>query len=278
MKRILITGGLGFIGQHLANELAPNNWVSIIDSKKTKSVQDSFIEDYKPDVIYHLAATARLGVSLEHPSFTLQNNMTSTLHVLDYCKRNPNVKLIVVSSSSAKHAQLTRNPYALSKAIGEQLVDTYRNLYQVQAVSVRLFNVYGPGEMDGGKYTTLLKQCKKGLKSGEGFYIEGDGSIIRDYTHVEDVVQGLIAVEKDMDRRPAWPLYELGSGEASVTVKHIVEEFQKGTTLPIEWRSPRVGDPQYTNADRVLAPTGWQPKHDVLTYIKDWKDRGCPDD
>lgn len=276
--KILITGGLGFIGMHLAENLAVDNWVVVCDKKQGKSIQEYDIDAFKPDIIYHLAATARVGVSLKDPAGVIQNNISGLLKVLEYCRQHPATKLIFASSSSVKFAKLDKNPYALSKAMGEQLVDMYRNLYDVRAVSVRFFNVYGPREADYGMNTTLVKQCKKNLLAKQPFYIEGDGEIIRDFTHVDDVVDGLIAVCNDMDERQALNLFELGSGIASITVRQVVEEFQKGTTLPIEWRASRIGDPPYTNANIYLSPKGWSPKIDILTYIQNWKADGCPDD
>ncbi len=171
---VLVTGGLGFIGQHLCNKLKKDHNVSFIDYKVTNSVQDSNIEKYNPSIIFHLAATARVGVSLEDPAGVIDNNISSLLKVLEYCRSNPHVKLIFASSSSAKFANLKRNPYALSKAMGEQLIELYRETYSVKATSVRFFNVYGPGEADYGSNTTLVKQCKKQILAGKPLYIDGE--------------------------------------------------------------------------------------------------------
>lgn len=279
---ILVTGGCGFIGSHLVTRLNKENYnVRIADKCLKYGLPVQEMTDAELDgnaVIYHLAATARLGVSLADPAGVIDNNIRSTLRLLEYCRKNPHVKLIVVSSSSAKFANLKINPYALSKAMCEQMVDLYRQLYKVKAISVRLFNVYGPGEADYGKNTTLIKQCKKGYLSGVGFYIDGDGSIIRDFTHVDDVCTGLITLKKDMEIKPSWSLYEIGSGNATITVKQIVEEFQKGTNLPITHTPPRIGDPRYTCAETAYIPTGWVQTINVLDYIRQWKNEGCPDD
>lgn len=279
---ILVTGGCGFIGSHLVNRLNKEQYNVRIADKRLKygvPVQEMSDADLAGNsIIYHLAATARLGVSLNDPAGVIDNNVKSTLRLLEYCRKNPDTKLIVVSSSSAKFANLKRNPYALSKAMGEQMVDMYRELYDVKAISVRLFNVYGPREADYGKNTTLIKQCKKGYLSGKGFYIDGDGSTIRDFTHVDDVCTGLITLKKDLENKPGWNLYEIGSGEATITVKQIVEEFQKGTTLPIVYGPPRIGDPPMTRAEPSYTPSGWVQTINVLDYIREWKDQGCPDD
>jgi nucleoside-diphosphate-sugar epimerase len=278
--RILVTGGRGFIGTRLVNHLSEiTEDVFIIDKVDGQLVQDTDLGQFgELDFIFHLAATPRLGISLVDPAGSIENNITSLTKVLEYCRKNPTTKLIFISSSSAKFANLARNPYALSKAMGEQLVDLYRDTYKVHACSVRLFNVYGPGEAFAYSYTTLVKQCKIGLTTCRGFFIEGDGSIIRDYTHVDDVCEGLVQVMDHMALRPGWNLYELGSGEASVTVKEIVEEFQRDTSLDIEYRAARPGDPPYTCANQFLRPSGWEPKIKVLDYIREWKANGYPSD
>lgn len=272
---ILVTGGSGFIGTHLIKQLEENGHKVTNISSDVQLADDSDFGN--PQVIYHLGAFPRVGFSLENPEKVLSNNHLSTLRVLEYCRFHPSTRLINVSSSSVKFANLRENPYALSKKMGEDLVNLYIDTFGVIASNVRLFNVYGPGEADYAQHTTLLKACKKRVISGQALRVNGDGSIKRDYTHVFDVVNGLIAVDRALYHADALRLYELGPNNP-ISVMEIAEAFQAGTNLKIQVFPQRAGDPPYTVADSNLRPTGWYPVFDVLDYIQDWKAAGCPND
>ena len=277
--KVLVTGASGFIGAHLVSRLNRLHHSVRTCDRRTRTaipVQELTDDDINGvDVVVHLAATARLGISLKEPEAVIENNVTAVLRLLEHCRIHPATKLIYISSSSVKFADLKKNPYALSKAMGEQLVELYRETYQVNATSVRLFNVYGPGEADYGPNTTLIKQCKKALLDNKNLYIDGDGTVVRDFTHVDDVIDGIIAIFYDLHCLKS--VYELGSGSMTVSVKDIVTEFQKGTNLSIEYRPARIGDPPSTCADIKLCPGNWKPKINILDHIRDWKNKGYAD-
>lgn len=303
MKRILITGGQGFIGRNLAMYLATSNLYDITsvdfkpadvldvlrwrninkdvrvfmkeldDAHQLKNLYDE-LEPY--DLIIHLAAIPRVGVSLAYPEATLRNNVDSLIDVLGYCRAHPSTKLLFVSSSSATWADSRFNPYALSKKIGEQLVDTYRATYGIKCATVRLFNVYGAGESEFAEYTTLVRTCKKALWTKRPVFIHGDGNQVRDFTHIDDVVDGLAAIIGEMGNGTARDLYELGSGDASVSVVQVVDAFMKGEPNQIVNVPGRPHEVQMTKADITLWPKFWYPKIKILEYIKKWKEEGCP--
>jgi UDP-glucose 4-epimerase len=270
--KILVTGGKGFIGTHLVEALEKlGETVIVSDPVIGRPIQE--FNDYELrdiDIIFHLGAISRIGVSYEQPAKVMENNFSSTLRVAEHCRKNSNTKLIFASSSSVKFADLTRNPYALSKKIGEDLLTMYCNSFGIKASSVRFFNVYGPGEADYGSNTTLVKACSKAILSGKNPQVNGDGSAIRDYTHVADVVSGLLKIYKETELKP---LYELGFGEATVSVKEVVEEFIKGTNLNINWKPARKGDFPVNCSDISLRPEGWVPTIKILDYIKLWKEQ-----
>lgn len=272
---ILVTGGDGFIGSHLIKQLEENGHQVTNISSDIQLLDDSAFGN--PQVIYHLGAFPRVGYSIDNPEKVLSNNYLATLRVLEYCRFHPSTRLINVSSSSVKFANLLHNPYALSKKFGEDLTDLYRVTYGIKATNVRLFNVYGPGEAEYGKFTTLVKACKKRVITGSNLKITGDGSIARDFTHVADVVNGLVAVDRLLQQGVAIALYELGAGKPT-SVAEVVEEFQRGTNLKIDYDMPRPNDPEQTRADPYRRPHGWFPVFDVLDYIQDWKAAGCPND
>lgn len=267
---ITVTGGKGFIGTYLSSALKQlGHAVCIID--RPDDVDQMADQQFRnPKIIFHLAATARVGVSLERPDFVLRNNFNGIHRVLEYCRNNPDTMLIFVSSSSVRFADLTKNPYALSKKIGEDMLNMYVETYGIKAVTVRLFNVFGAGEADMGPHTTVVKRFKKAYDAGEGLIINGDGSMARDFTHVEDAVRGLIGVASDMQRNINYELYELGSGSPT-TILDIAHAFVEGTELPITFGPERAGDALRTIADSDLVPFGWEPKIHVLDHIREWK-------
>jgi UDP-glucose 4-epimerase len=275
--KILVTGGFGFIGRHLVEILKSNGFdVTPFGDTKTNLIQvtpGSFFSNF--DVIFHLAAIPRVGVSLEHPGLVLQNNQSSTLSLLEHCRLNPKTLLINASSSSVVYADLDKNPYALSKKVCEDMVNTYVSCFGIKAASVRFFNVYGPGESDYGKNTTLVQACKNAILENKELIVNGDGSVLRDYTHVLDVVSGLLRVLLEMRRGDHKPVYEIGAGEP-VSVKKIVETFKRGTNLRVKYGPPRTGDAPITRVEKNLLPVGWYQTIKILDHIKDWKAINCP--
>lgn len=274
---ILVTGSEGFIGKHLVNALELNGHTVIRnDITIGMGVKDlNHLTDI--DFIFHLAAIPRVGTSRKYPKQTLANNINTTLHLLELARLNPKVKLLNISSSSAKFADTAQNPYALSKLIGEQMAWTYKNTFSVNVSSVRLFNVYGPGEVDTGDTTTLIKACKKAILTNQPLKVTAKGKTSRDFTHVEDVVDGLIKIMKLMFTQNYQSLYELGT-DSPTYIGDVVHEFRNLCDMKVEVAPIREGDADTTYAHPKYMVPGWAPKHDVLTYIKQWKDAGCPDD
>lgn len=279
--KVLITGGFGFIGSRLTRILKDAGIDVTPFGSTTLSaglIQDQNYSFFKPfDIIFHLAAIPRIGLSLEKPNVVLSNNYNSTNWLCHILKEFPEKKLIFASSSSVKFADLTQNPYALSKKFGEDLIELHRETFGLRATSVRFFNVYGPGERNGGKHTTLIKAFKDRVQNKQNLLVNGDGIISRDYTHVDDVVSGLVRVWMEMQRGDEKPMYEIGSG-CPISVLQIAQAFQEGTDLQIEFGPDRQGDAPITYADPAYLPVGWYPTIDVLDYIRDWKVRGCPKD
>jgi UDP-glucose 4-epimerase len=295
--KILVTGGNGFIGTKLSSMLKRvNHDVTVVDvkppvaatplSKQQVKTVELYMEELKTletnplvygkqapfDVIFHLAATPRIGVGLVEPEKVLSNNINSLIAALSYCRRNPSTKLIFISSSSAVWSDVSKNPYALSKKIGEELLGTYIGTYGVNAVIARLYNVYGPGEADCGNHTTLIKQCKKCYVSNQPLIVRGDGSVCRDFTHVDDVVAGLVAIMVQMESQDHPRLFEIGAGMGCVTVNQVIEAF--GEPLKVTYTDSVDADAPKTLADFGLWPSGWKAKISVLDHIAEWRKTG----
>jgi UDP-glucuronate 4-epimerase len=302
--KILVTGGHGFIGQHLARRLVDDGHdVTICDRNhpstfepaicdleikdvrlymrelKTEDSMKSLYTDTKPfDYIFHLAATPRIAVGYAIPESVLTNNIESLIDVLGYCRVHPATKLIFTSSSTVVWADTTENPYAASKKMCEELITLYRKTYGVQGIIARLYSVYGPGEANYGTASTLLKNVKMNLDLGFPIDIYGNGEAIRDFTHVADVVSGLCEIMYEAEDGTGMKVYELGGGgkyhySVGEIVKAMVPEG-----YPINYKPARRGDVARTECDVNYWPIRWFPIHDVLEYIHQWVQEGRPND
>jgi len=217
-NKIIVTGGAGFIGSNLVDALIKEGHaVTVIDNlftgkksqvnKKAKFIKADIcnLKKIKPyfksaDYVFHLAAIARIQPSIINPAPTMENNVIGTLNVL-LAARDAKVKRVVYSASSSSygdqdtlplHEEMTsrfKSPYSLSKYVGEELCRLFSNLYELETVSLRYFNVYGPRQLLSGAYATVAGIFLKQMRSGQPLTIVGDGNIQRDFTHVSDVVK-----------------------------------------------------------------------------------------
>ena len=220
-NKIIVTGGAGFIGSNLVDALIKEGHsVTVIDNlftgkksqvnKKAKFIKQDIcnLKKIKPyfrgaDYVFHLAAIARIQPSIINPAPTMQDNVMGTLNVL-LAARDAKVKRVVYSASSSSygdqdtlplHEEMTprfKSPYSLSKYVGEELCRLFSNLYNLETVSLRYFNVYGPRQLLTGAYATVVGVFLKQFRLGKPLTIVGDGNIQRDFTHVFDVVKANI--------------------------------------------------------------------------------------
>lgn len=298
-KHILVTGGQGFIGTCVTDYLIDMGYqVTVLDyvdtgmSTANESIQmscESFVKeqlsaarlpglsdllshDSDFDAVIHLAAIPRVGFSLVNPELVIQNNVESTLAIVQYCVAKE-IPLINISSSSVVWADVYSNPYALSKKMCEDLVTLYSKTFGLIATSVRLFNVYGPNDHFAGDFTTLVKQCQTAFETMTPLVINGDGSVKRDFTHVFDVAAALeiILLQAIYEPNDLQPVYEVGTGDARqlLSVKDVVSEFVP-FGLNVEYGPPRVGDAPITCANPELLPPGWNPAFDLISHIRGW--------
>jgi len=281
--RVLVTGGAGFIGTNLIKQLLDDGHrVVSLDNYSTglkeneieqKGVQyfdvdlteiidyDFFID--KPDVIFHLAAIARIQPSFEHPVYTHHSNVTATLNVLEWA-RNKKCPIVFAGSSSSNGDKFA-NPYTLSKSQSEQLVQMYNKIYNLPTTICRFYNVYGPHQLTEGEYCTLIGIFEKLYYKGKPLTITGDGEQRRDFTHVDDIVDGLIKVGNH--HFDDCNIFELGRGK-NYSVNEIAKAF--GENYPTKYVDKKLGEMRETlcsdkTANKLL---GWNPTKNVLEYIK----------
>jgi len=277
--KILVTGGAGFIGTNLIKELLANghNVVSIDNyfTGNKENHQDgclyykydlsyNYIRDDGDgyDTIYHLAALARIQPSLKDPYKSIYNNFVSTLNVLEYA-RTKNIRFVYAGSSSFHHG-LYESPYAWSKFSGEDLCKLYSSVYGIDTAICRFYNVYGQYQLEKGTYATVMGIFENQFRNKEPLTIVGTGEQRRDFTHVDDIVDGLIKCSKQPFRGE---IFELGSG-VNYSINEITDMF--GKDYPKKYMPKRSGEYDVTLADYTLANKvlNWAPIKNIKTYIE----------
>jgi len=278
MKKVLITGGAGFVGYALSTALLKKGYeVSVVDNlsigKESKispyvrflggdiRAMDN-IKDEKYDYIFHLAALSRIQPSFKKPELTYSVNVSGTRQVVEYAYRN-NSKLIY-SGSSSRHHNPMLSPYAMSKHMGEEWIKMYKGVFGLKAEIVRFYNVYGPGELVDSHMAAVIGLWRAAVKNGTAIKIHGDGKQRRDFTHIDDIVDGLIRIaESDETHEDAW---ELGTGR-NYSLNEVASLF---SPHPIQYVDDVKGNYRETlriNND-AIERLGWQPKDRLKEYIK----------
>jgi len=225
--------------------------------------------DDEYDVIYHLAALARIQPSLENPHKTLFNNFVSTLNILEYAREN-DIKFVYAGSSSFHHG-LYGSPYAWSKFSGEELCKLYSSVYDVPTSICRFYNVYGTHQLVDGPYCTVIGIFQEQYRKGEPLTITGGGEQRRDFTHVDDIVDGLVRVNRAMhgevDMKYSGTEFELGRG-INHSINEIADMF--GKDYPKEYIPARKGEYDRTLCEDNFAREclDWNPTINLEDYIK----------
>lgn len=288
--KCLVTGGAGFIGSHLVDELIKQgNKVIILDNLSTGKYINKKAEFHKVDVrdynsispffnkidyVFHLAAQARIQPSIIDPRETFEVNVLGTTNVLLASKEAKVKKVIYSASSSAYGGHKTiphkeemetrpKNAYALSKVMGEQICKMFHELYGLSTLSLRYFNVYGPRQPEdvvASPYATVIGIFLKQKKAGKKLTIVGDGKQRRDFTYVSDIVNANIAA---MSSKAVGEVINVGTGKnnsineiASFILK--TKDFKKN----VNYLPKRPAEAQETLADISKAKEllNWQPQ------------------
>jgi UDP-glucose 4-epimerase len=276
--RIIVTGGAGFVGTNLCKKLLElGHEVTSIDNYTTGKEENhikgvkylkydiKYTYDYnwvyskRPDIIFHMAAIARIQPSFEDPKNYFTNNANGTLNVVDYCAKN-NVPLIYAGSSS-HHSGKYKNPYTFSKDIGEEIIKLYQEHFKLKASIVRFYNVYGPYQLTEGSYTTLIGRWLNNIEKGIECKIYGDGEQRRDFTHVDDIVDALIRIQKQQAYNNN---FELGRGK-----NYSVNEVAKILNINPVYKPAKPGEARNTLNTDTLAQSllGWEPKTELEDYL-----------
>ncbi|MFC1921393.1 SDR family oxidoreductase [Chloroflexota bacterium] len=301
IKKVVVTGGAGFIGSHLVERLFEQGYlVTIIDDLSTGKIEnvkkllddgnavldESSITDlpllnklFKDvDYVFHLAAYPSVPRSIENPLECHRVNVTGTLNVLEAARENGVGKVVCASSSSVygdtpvlpkKEDMLPSplSPYAVAKLAGEYYCQVFYKVYKLPTVSLRYFNVYGPRQDPNSHYSTVIPKSIKLVNENRPPIIYGDGEQTRDFTFVNDIVEAtLLAAEND-----AQGVYNIGGGRSTTINKltKVIIELARSDVKPI-YLEPRLGDVSYSLADISRAATfGYQPKYSLETGLEE---------
>ena len=297
MKKAIVTGGAGFVGSTLTDELIKQGWeVTILDNLSTgkkeninpkanfvlcdiSTVNQDELISYMTggDVVFHTAALARVQPSIQDPvSFDFVNT-GGTVKVLDAAQK-AGVKRVVYSASSSAygdqaimplHEEMSTgpiSPYALQKYIGEQYCELFSTIYGLETVSLRYFNVYGERMLTEGAYTLVMGIFAKQKQEGKPLTITNDGSQTRDFTYVGDVINANILAATS-DKVGKGEVINIGAG-SSCSVNEIAKAFGG----LVQYIGDRL-EPKHTLADNTKAKEllGWNPTVKVLEWIPSYK-------
>ena len=288
--KMLVTGGAGFVGTNLIIRLMKDGHeVVSVDNYSTGKKENHqegcqyhdfdlssphtlgiYVDhgsyphwrDEKYDVIFHIGALARIQPSLRNPYKSIFNNFVSSLNIFEYARRN-NIKVVYAGSSTFHHG-LYSSPYAWSKYSGEELCKLYSSVYDLSTAICRFYNVYGPYQLEDGDYSTVLGIFEKQYREGKPLTITADGEQRRDFTYIDDIVDGLV---KSSEHNFKAEFFELGKG-VNYSINEIADMF--GKDYPREYISARKGEYDVTLADysKAKLKLGWEPNGDITQYIK----------
>ena len=301
MKKAVVTGGAGFIGSHLSEELLKRDYqlvilddlstgkleniTAIINKKDVEFIKDSITDlsllqkvFRNADYVFHLAAAASVPKSIENPQEAHEVNVTGTLNVL-IAARDNKVKKVVNTSTCAIYGDEPRlpkkegmpvnplSPYSTTKWAAEEYCRIFQKVYRLRTVSLRYFNIYGPRQNPDSEYSAAIPKFIKLKLQGKTINIYGDGKATRDYTYVKDAVSALIlAAESD-----ASGIYNIGIGK-SITINELAELIGRltGNNTPPAYGPPRPGDIIHSLADASKAKTfGYSPKYSLEEGLKE---------
>jgi UDP-glucose 4-epimerase len=300
MKKVVVTGGAGFIGSHLAEELARRGWRVIIIDDLSNGRRDNieplmnrdnleFIEGsiltlpllnslfQGVDYVFHQAAIASAPRSIENPLTSHEVNITGTLNML-IAARNAGVKKVVLASSAAVYGDTPalqkredmppkpQSPYAVTKLAGEYYCRVFQEVYGLATVCLRYFNVYGPRQDPKSAYAAVIPSFIKRASEGKAPVIFGDGEQTRDFVFIKDTVEANILAAESQ----ACGIFNIGSGQ-SITINELANNIfsNMGSQMIPVHQKPRPGDVRHSIADIAKAKTfGYEPRYTLEEGLK----------
>ena len=283
--RVLVTGGAGFIGSHICDELRKRgHFVLVIDNLSTGSIQNithlqnnkdfilviaditngdccyNLMKTYNIDTVCHQAALGSVPRSVATPNVTHDANVNGFFNILNNA-RLLGIKRIVYASSSSVYGTnkdlpkiesnigQTLSPYAASKYIDEVYANTFTRCYGMETIGLRYFNIFGPRQSPNGPYAAVIPRFVDNLKQNNAPYIYGDGTYSRDFTYVKNAVQANFLALTTTNKEAYGEAFNIGSG-GRVTIKHLYDTISKEMNKNIEpcYTENRKGDVPHSMA------------------------------
>ena len=296
IKKALVTGGAGFIGSHIVDRLLEEGVKVVVVDNESSDCHEQYywnfdaechyldICDYagiRPlfedvDVVFHLAAEARIQPAIKNPLLAVKVNALGTCNVLQ-ASREAGVRRVIYSSTSSAYGLKNSspqvenmqkdclNPYSISKTCGEELCKMYYDLYNLETVAFRYFNVYGERQPTKGQYAPVIGLFIKQKLEGKPCTIVGDGLQRRDYTHVSDVVEANILAAKTENELVPGQLFNVGTGK-NYNIFDLVKMVENNHVfIP-----PRPAEVRETlaNVEKIKELIGWEAKVDLEEWIR----------
>jgi len=279
-KKILVTGGCGFVGSNLIKQLKDQNDIISIDNyisgKKSRELDgvvyyeldckniSEIGNEFNPDIIYHLGEYSRVENSTKNPSKVFDNNLEGTYQILKFAKEKQSK--IIYAGSSTKFGDNGLNkfesPYAFTKALNTELVKNYAEWNNLDYAITYFYNVYGEGENDEGEFATVIGIFKRQLIQGKPLTVVKPGGQERNFTHIDDIVKGLILVGAS----GYGDNYGIGS-EEKFTILEVAKMFSDQIQMMPERKGNRMTS--VLNCDRTK-DLGWISKQSLTEHIDEF--------
>ena len=295
--KYLVTGGAGFIGSNLVDELLNKGHEVVVIDNESSDANEQFYWNSKAsnhkldiceyesifnlfegvDVVFHLAAEARIQPSIINPRQSVLTNVVGTFNILEAARHN-NVKRVVYSSTSSAYGLKNNppldenmkkdclNPYSVSKTCGEELCLMYTSLYKIETTVFRYFNVYGNREPLRGHYAPVVGIFLRQRREGKKLTIVGDGLQRRDFTNVGDVVKANFLAADLTNKLCVGQIINVGTGK-----NHSILELAELIRHEYEFIDPRKGEARITlaNINKLVDIFKWKPENKLKSYIFD---------
>lgn len=278
-KKILVTGGVGFIGTALIKKLLneghnvhslDNYEIGLKENEQPGchyhigDIENINLMDKDFDLIFHLAALSRIQPSFNNPNETFRVNTIGTQRICEFA-RLIGAKVIYSGSSSRWHNPY-QSPYAACKHMGEEACKMYRKTYGMDIEIVRFYNVYGPGEIVDGDWAAVIGKWRRQVRDGEPITIVGDGEQRRDFTYIDDIVDGLWKIGmKNIKHKDGW---ELGTGQ-NYSINEVYLMFKERFGVDFTSLPNQSGNYRKTlrENDDSLKELNWSPSDKLRDYI-----------
>lgn len=303
-KTVLVTGGTGFVGSHLVEQLLEEgaNVITTFQSlipqsyfltkkldKRATMVPVDIVEferlfdvvtKFEVDTIFHLAAQPLVESAFYNPRRTLDSNIRGTVNVLECARLYPRVKGTIVASSDKAYGKIEANkkyleshslqgthPYEVSKSSADLIVQAYYQTYSLPVVTTRFGNIYGEGDLN---FSRIIPGIMKSISTSTPLELRSDGTYVRDYLYVKDVVNGYILIAQNLDSIVG-EVYNFGSND-TLSVLELISTIQTALKLNFDYKilNTAKNEIPYQSLDfsKALKQIGWKPQESVSSTAK----------